>query len=198
MDRTGKGRPAITGKEGASVWDFLPLKEAQGKSNFTACPHLTLGIQARRVIVIVTLPNAVPAPMRRQLLKLGLQGFVQLVAEVADGVTKAVCPIKGAKPFLEIIQRHYPTQRAQAIEDARLEFDPRTAGFGAGSRVKSQPQWLAATFDALGAKRSNLQVGIGALIPYGDPKIRSRGILDVVAGVWVACKPWLRVLLSEK
>jgi len=198
MDPTGKGRPAITGKEGASVWDFLALKEAQGKPNFTACPHLTLGIQARRVLVIVTLPNAVLAVMRRRLSELGLRGFAQLVAEVAGGVTRAVRPIKGARPFLEVIQRHYPAQRAQAIEDARLEFDPRTAGFGAGSRVKNQPQWLAATFDALGAKRSNLQVGIGAIMPYGDPKIPSRGILDVVAEVWVACRPWLQVLLSEK
>ncbi len=40
MDSDGAGRPAITGREGTGVWDFLPLHQARGKPNFTSCPHL--------------------------------------------------------------------------------------------------------------------------------------------------------------
>ena len=36
---------------------------------------------------------------------------------------------------------------------------------------------------ALEMKRSNLQVGIGAVLPYGDPRVQSREVLGVIAGV---------------
>ncbi len=37
-----------------------------------------------------------------------------------------------------------------------------------------------------------------ALLPYGDPRLRSPGILDVIAGVWLACRPWIRAILAKR
>ena len=54
---------------------------------------------------------------------------------------------------------------------------------------------VAEVRDALSAKRSNLQVAIGAFLPYGDSHMHARGILEVIAGVWVGCKPWLTTIL---
>lgn len=196
MDPDGAGRPAITGRDSTSVWDFLPLRAARDKAAFTACPHLTMGIQVQRVIIIVTLPNAVSAHMRQNVTDLGADGFQKLLAEVQGGVTKAIRSIKGAYPFLEIIQRHYPSQRSAPILDACLEYDLRTAVASRNSSVKEQPQWAEATFQALSDKRSNLQVGVGAALPYGDPRIHSRDILDVIAGVWLGCRPWIRTILG--
>jgi len=41
MDPEGNRRPAITGREGRGVWDFLPLAKAKDAKNFTEFPHLT-------------------------------------------------------------------------------------------------------------------------------------------------------------
>jgi len=197
MDPDGEGRPAITGKDGTSVWDFLPLKAARGNANFTECPHLTLAIGAQRTVVIVTLPNAVSSKMRRNVTSLGLEGFTRLINEVNTGVEKVVRRIDRAYPFMEASQQHFPSQRSASINDARLEFDLRTAVGSRASAIRKQPQWLAASFDALANKRSNLQVAIGSVLKYGDKRLRSREILDVIAGVWIGCKPWIRTILGS-
>ena len=198
MDPKGPGRPAITGREGTSVWDFLPLREARDKANFTACPHLTLSIQTQRVQVIVTLPNAAPAYMRWNLTRRGFAEFVALVGQVEAGISKILRPIRGACPWMQAHQRHYPSQRAAPIVDASLEINLQTAGGSHHRNVKTQPQWAEAIFRSLSRKRSNLQVGIGAVLPYGDPHLCSRGVLDAIAGVWLACRPWIRTVLDKK
>ena len=196
MDPKGAGRPAITGREGTSVWDFLRFTKAR-KLNFTAYPHLTLGIRTQSVLVYVTLPNGAPAYMRRNLTRRGFAEFVALVGQVEAGISKVLKPIRGACPRMEANQRHYPSQRAAPIVDASLEFNPQTAGGSHRPNVKTQPQWAEAIFRSLSHKRSNLQVGIGAVLPYGDPHLCSSGVLDVIAGVWIACRPWIRTVLEK-
>lgn len=196
MDEKGKGRPAITGRRGASVWDFIPLKAARGK-NFTQFPHLTLSIQTDRFLVVVSLPNGVPGRMRQNLTAAGSGEFIKLVRQVATGVTQAIRKVKGAFPFVEVVQRRYPFQNSAPIYDARIEFNLRTAIPDNQSRVKSQPQWLEAGFEALKKKRSNLQFAIGAVLPYGPQELRNRSVLDIVAGVWLGCRPWIDRILKQ-
>ena len=197
MDQRGPGRPAITGRDGTTIWDFLPLRAARGKAAFTACPHLDLSIQTQRTLVIVSLPHAVSARMRHNVTDLGAEGFQQLLADVERDVSKAIRVIEGAYPFMETLQRHYTSQRAAPVVDASLEYDLRTTASSRKSKVKTQPEWAKATFLALSAKRSNLHVGIGAALPYGDPRIRSRDVLDIIAGIWVGCRPWIRTILGK-
>ena len=52
MDSESKGRPAITGREGTTVWDFLRLAQAHG--GHTKFPHLTLSIGEERLQATVT------------------------------------------------------------------------------------------------------------------------------------------------
>lgn len=202
MDPAGKGRSAITGSKGQAVWDFLPVKQASKADNFTQFPHLTLVIQSNRVIVIVTIPNGIKSEFRHNIRDIGQDSFENLIFEVTDKLERLFKKTPEATPWIEVIQRHYPSQRSPAIMDARLEFDPRTA-LGSKMRrgkskcsVKPQPQWLAATYDALTIKKSNLQVGIGAMIPHSCPMLHSKKALNIIAETWIACKPFLKAILD--
>jgi hypothetical protein len=196
MDPEGEGRPAITGREGTSVWDFLPLAKARSAKNFTEFPHLTLAIQQERLLIIVTVPNGIRREFRRNLLSRGKDGFLALFEVIHGNLAKSLSRVEGAAPLVEIVQRHYPSQRAQPVIDSRLQFDLRTAFRGPKrwrKPVKPQPQWLEAVYEALSHKRSNLQVAVGAIFPYGRCKaVNSREILDHVANTWLACRPLIR------
>jgi hypothetical protein len=116
---------------------------------------------------------------------------------VTDTLQTALGSVKGAAPMVQILQRHYPSQRARSITDALLRFDPLTAIAPCGRTrtvVKFQPQWLRATYDALRARRSNLQFQIGAQFPYATcPVVHSRQIIDSITKVWLACRPIIDV-----
>lgn len=197
MNPFGAGRPAVTGREGSSVWDFIPLQHPNEVKSFTKYPHLTMSIQSRRVLVMVTIPNDIKATYRHNLLALREDGFGDLILRVSSNLERLLRKAEGAKPWVDVCQRHYPSQRSDPVDDARLEFDPRTAYPRSGKRpVKSQPQWLQATYAALAEKRSNLQVGIGAIFPYGCPILRSKEALRYFSGTWLTCEPLLRVLLE--
>lgn len=162
----GKGRPAITGREGSGVWDFLPLAASRAAKSFTQYPHLTMGIQRDRLIVIVTIPNGIRPDFRRNLLAGGEESFLEVFETVFNGLRRSLGKIRGATPFAEIVQLHYPSQRSTPITDARLEFDLRTAFRGSElwrKPVKCQPEWLKALYEALSRKRSNLQFAVGAI-----------------------------------
>lgn len=200
MDPEGKRRSAITGREGTGVWDFLPLAKAKSAKNFTEYPHLTLGIQRERLLPIVTVPNGIRREFRRSLLAGGKEKFCELFETVHDNFRKALGSVQGAAPWMEIVQRHYPSQRAEPVIDARLQFDLRT-GFKGPKRwrrsVKRQPQWLEAAYEALSKKHSNLQLAVGAIFPYEQcPAVHSAEILNQIAGVWLACKPLIRRTLG--
>jgi hypothetical protein len=201
MNPRGTGRGSITGQDGVSVWDFLRLKRSKQNKPFTNHPHLTLSIETDRILAIVTVPHGIETEMRRNLLKLGHDGFQELLANVNLRLLRALRKAPGASPWVIVVQRRYPTQRAQAILDARIEYDLRTASPEKqnGSKVRPQPQWLKATYDALCKKRSNLQVAVGAIFPYRTcPATRDQKIVDHVANIWLACKPLLDVMLHGR
>ena len=196
MDPKGEGKHAIRGRAEGAVWDFIPLKTGLGQGH-TRHPHLTIAIQDRRLLAVVILPNGVPAGYRRNLIGLGIDGLRELVAEVEKGITRAVSAIDGAYPWIEIVQRRYPSLSSPPIHDARLEFNVRTAVPRQKSKVRPQPQWLEAAYNALANKRSNLQLAIGASVPYGSKLVQSRKVIDMIAAVWLACHPWVRQVLGE-
>lgn len=200
MDPKGKGRNAITGKDSNYVWDFIPLKSSTDKGQHTKNPHLTLSIQAERAIAIITIPNGISGVLRRNLKELGDDGFWELMNRVNSNLIKVLKGDKGASPYVEAMQRHYPTQSSAPIHDARVEFDLRTAfPSGKNKEVKVQIQWLQATYKAFVQKQSNLQLGIGARFSYKTCRAtQSPRILDYVAETWIACKPVLDVLYGNR
>ncbi len=198
IDKEDGGRGAITGSGRDSVWDYLRMKTATRKGGFTAHPHLTIAIQSKRILVLAILPNTSTAKYRRNLTDLEFSGFHALVSKVAAKLRHGTGKIHGAHPIMIVVQRHYPHRNAQAIEDAHLEFDLRTAMPGTQGSIKPQIQWLEAAYWALAKKNSNMQLAIGAAFPYGSPALQSPQVVNDIANVWTACRPWLRQLLREK
>ncbi len=199
MNPKGAGRSAITGKDGIVVWDFLRIRNSKNSEPFTKYPHLTLGFRRDVALTIITIPNGITPSFRRNIVNLGYEGFEDLMKQVNSNLSKALRKAKGAVPWVEIVQRRYPSQRSTAIIDARVEFDLRTA-FPSRKKqpIKIQTQWLSATYDALANKRSNLQVAVGAIFPYKTCKItKSSEILNYIAATWIACKPLLLVMIDE-
>jgi len=200
MNPKGTGRGAITGKDGIAVWDFLRIHGSKDSELFTKYPHLTLGFRRDLALTIITIPNGITPSFRRNIVSLGYDGFVDLMKQVNDNLSKALRNAKGAVPWVEIVQRRYPSQRSTAIIDARVEFDLRTA-FPSRKKqpIKIQTQWLTATYNALAKKRSNLQVAVGAIFPYKTCQVtKSPEILDYIAATWIACKPLLDMMISGK
>jgi hypothetical protein len=193
VDPDNPGRGAITGTKSRRVWDYIGLMAARGAGGFTSHPHLTLGVHDDKLEAMLTLPNGMPASRRRAMLGDRFEAFEARVGEVTAGMMRAIEKTTGAKPIANVVQRHYASQRSEPVYDAVLRFDPRTAiAVGKQSEVKSQPQWLRASFDSLNERRSNLQCQIGVEFRYDRcPAVRSASIAETVAQVWLACQPML-------
>ncbi len=199
MDPKGAGRGMITGKAEAVVWDFLRIKGSSSADDFTKYPHLTVAVRHEGLLAVISVPHRITPEFRRNLVKLGFNEFCAIMESVCKSLERELRSASGAAPWVEVVQRRYPTQSSPPIMDATLRFDLRTAfpSKGKGNQVKVQPQWLTATYDALAKKRSNLQVAVGAMFPYGKcTVIKQPEILDYVAGTWIACKPLLDVMLK--
>lgn len=184
------GRPAITGRQGDAVWDFLSLSGASKDENFTKYPHLTLGIVASAIEAVVTVPNSVNSRMRRNLINLGEQGFEELARKILANLKPFLRRHQGATPWFRGVQRRYPSQRATPFVDARIDFDLRAA-VQAGGPPKAQPRWLSAAYGAFADKRgTNYQIQMGIIFRYERcPELKQEDALELIAASWLACKP---------
>jgi hypothetical protein len=190
MNPKALGRPAITGRQGDAVWDFLSLSSASMDENFTKYPHLTLGITASAIEAVVTVPNSVNSRMRRNLINLGEQGFEQLARDTLAEMKPLLRRHKGATPWFRGVQRRYPSQRAVPFIDARIDFDLRTA-IAFGGPPKAQPVWLSAAYGAFADKKgSNYQIQMGVIFRYERcPELKQENAINLIAASWLACKP---------
>jgi len=200
MDPKGKGRPAITGSSTGRVWDFIPLTRCRKEKVFTRCPHLTLSIQTDRLVAVVTVPHGLKPEYRRNLLGDGPRHFRGVIQKVYRNMG-AICKEDGASPRIELLQRHYPTQRI-SVTDAVLEFDLRTAFPAPAPRTtrkrpapKIQPHWLDTTYDVLNNRSSNLQMIVGASFDYDRCEgLQTPKAVSLVAETWLACEPLLSAI----
>jgi len=194
MDPNVPGRGAITGRKGEQVWDYLTLKSAAADKPFTSFPHLTIAMNRSLVGAGVTVPNGVPSAMRQRLTEGGVESFMELLTKCAQELCAALPVADGvAIPYLYLEQRHFKSQRSKGTHDGRLQFDLRTVTPGKQDGVKCQPQWAEAVFALLLGKRSNMQLGLGANFPY-SAATQSEGVLDLIAGAWIAVRPLLERL----
>ena len=200
IDRNTSGRAAITGKDSGSVWDYLRLAKSAEAKTFTEFPHLTLGLHREYMHAIVIVPNGLRSDFRKNLLGQGLNSFVQIFSEILTKFNEAFGNVAGAVPWVELIQRRYPSQRSEPFTDALLEFDLRTsfpATNGTERSPKLQTKWLQATYEALSDRNGNLQLATGVRFSYDRcPHANTRAILDHIAHAWVACTPLIKNLLG--
>lgn len=190
MNPKVSGRPAITGRQGDAVWDFLSVSRAADAENFTKYPHLTLGVVSQAIEAMVTVPNAVNTAMRRNLVQLGEAGFQSLAKEVLDNLAPLLRDHEGATPWFRGVQRRYPSQRAKPHLDARIDFDLRTAVPSSGP-PKMQLRWLSAAYGSFVNKEgANYQIQMGVLFPYDQcAELRQADAIELIAAAWLACKP---------
>jgi hypothetical protein len=190
MNPAVPGRPAITGRQGDLVWDFLSLSAARDASNFTRYPHLTLGITSQAVEAMVTVPNAINTAARRNIRSLGEDGFQSLTEEVVKNLRALLRAHKGATPWFRGVQRRYLSQRATPLLDARIDFDLRTA-VQRGGPPKSQPRWLSAAYGSFVQKLgTNYQIQMGVLFRYDRcAELAAPNALKMVTEAWLGCKP---------
>ena len=189
-DLTAPGRSAITrGRSG--VWDFIPIAHAHRAKNHTQYPHLTLAILENRVEASVTIPNGIKARLRSKLLSSSLEEFESLIQTVTTDMIRSLKGVKGFVPEVIVVQRHFLSQRSPGVVDCELRFDgrtalPRTSRYR--GRVKNQPQWFKAAYDALTHRQSNMQFQIGCSFPYNTcPTTRDKKIARAISDVWLAC-----------
>lgn len=195
IDPEGARRPAITNDGG--VWDFLPLLVARGY-DFIRFPHLTLALQPKQAVAAATVPNGVSGGFRTRLRDLGEQGFLELMAELEKNLRPVIKQSKGSRSVFYATQRHYKSQRSKPIVDGRVEADLRTCVQSKGSDVKYQPEWMAAIYNVLTRKKSNIQCGIEVRLDYECPVVRSPDAVDLIAESWKAVTPLLDFVLSEE
>ena len=192
VDSSNPGRGAITGKAAPGVWDYLGLKAHRKFAVHTQFPHLTLYLTSRHMEIVVTVPNAVDRRVRRALVGETQTEFTAHLKDVCthlDRLTRQTKGLRAAKPWMEIRQRHYASQRSEPVVDGEMNFDLRAA-IGKTRGVKNQPEWLAAAYELLANKRSNIQWSIGLIVPYDRcPALKGRAALRVISGAWLALKP---------
>lgn len=200
IDRHSEGRPGITGKKSSLVWDYLPLGASSNARSFTNYPHLTLGLHREFLQAIVVIPNGIRTDFRRNLLGRGQESFRAVFSAILQHFEKELGGIAGAVPWLELIQRRYPAQRAEPFVDALLEFDLRTAFPNSDSgkkRPQWKPQWLQSVYEALSNRKGNLQLATGVRFTYSRcPDANQPLILNHIANAWISCKPLVDRLLN--
>ena len=194
---TGLGRGAITGKDGDAVWDFLRMRGASEDDQFTRNPHLTLGVRREAVEAMVTFPNGLRSPVRKNLKRLGHEGCALMLKEVLARMQFILKAQPKARPIVRVVQRRYPSQRSTPILDALVEFDLRTITSSEKGDPKFQPEWLYAAIDAFLAKKSNLQFQLGISYGYGDcPTASTPKATKLIEDGWLACRPMIDAVLD--
>jgi hypothetical protein len=189
ISANGVGRSAITGKQRDTIWDFLPFSSAQEADEFTKHPHLDLGIHETAIEATLTIPNRVNGQVRKKIVDLDEDGFLEKVESIVENLKPLLKKNPGAIPWFRAVQRRYPSQNAEPFNDAKLEFDMRTALPSVGP-LKTQAIWLSAAYRAFVNKRGNYQMEIGARFPYEScPNLRASSAIDLVADTFLACAP---------
>ncbi|MBK6005948.1 hypothetical protein JJB11_07555 [Ramlibacter ginsenosidimutans] len=184
-----KGRGSIKGKVSFSVWDMLPL--AGDDENFTRAPHLTVGIRSTEAVAQLTIPDRVSQPTRRLLIGADVTDFEAGLNEFVRSVRRVLQRDSGAKPYVEVVQRHWPRGRAApSTYDAEIVFDPRT--IRGDGKIIQQFEWIQAAFDAMQSRKANLQLAVGVRFPYETSSVVGTSTFaDTVAEVFSATSTFL-------
>lgn len=199
IDLKHSGRGAITGKDGLTVWDFFRLSKSRKENDFTKYPHFTLSIRRDDIYALVSIPNNMKREFKRNLHAGGKEQFFTLFQKIHHDLMKVVRKTPGAVPWLELLQRHYRSQRSIPIVDAKLAFDLRTAFKNNTKDIKNQSLWLDTAFESLSKRKANMHFSVGVSFPYSSCRVASSPeILERIADTWIGCVPLIESALGTK
>jgi hypothetical protein len=196
------GRPAITGKAGDLVWDFLWFKQAGPAEKFTTYPHVNVVIRRDGVAARLVIPNSLKSTIRKRLTNLDQAEYAHLLGEVERNTRSILKRFPDAVPTAVGLHRHFLGQKVSVI-DARLDFDLRTIAAtrrkNSNLPIKICDAWVEATWEALRKSGINFELGIGVHLPYSKkmPLAAKSAAIDFFAESWLACRPLLHVLFPE-
>jgi len=197
VDPQGSRRPAITGRSGTGVWDFLPLRAARGASSFTAFPHFTLSLRQVEAEAAITIPDGVRGGFRTKLREVGEDGFFALLANIEKRVRPILRRSTNSQAAVYALQRHFRSQSSVGKRDARIMADLRTIVPGKRREAKFQPEWIRAIYEVMTQKRSNIQMGFAVTFSYSCSVVRSRAAVDLFADAWTAMSPIIDFVLTD-
>jgi hypothetical protein len=130
--------------------------------------------------------------VRKRLSELGSEGLVELNAEIVKRARRIVS--RGGWVDAYAVQRHYKSQHAPAVTDARVFFRLETSqSRGAGS-IKHRPEWTRLFADLLRRKRANIQFGYVVNLPWETKGLDSRDSLRLIVDGWTAMTPLLKAV----
>jgi len=196
MDPKAPGRSAITGRGQNAVWDFLSLRDRPKSGAFTSFPHLTLAIRPDHLEAAITIPNGVTPTVRKRLSDLGAAGLGELNSKIVKRARRIVS--RGGWVDAYAVQRHYPSQRAPAVTDARVYFKLETSQSRGAGPIKHRPEWTRLFADLLRRKRANIQFGYVANLPWEMRGMESRDSLRLIVESWSALKPLLNAVRGRQ
>jgi hypothetical protein len=189
MDPKAPGRSAITGRGENAVWDFLSLRDRPKRGAFTSYPHLTLAIKPDHLEAAITIPNGVTRLVRKRLSELGSDGLVELNTKIVKRARRIMS--RGGWVDAYAVQRHYRSQRAPAVTDARVFFKLETSQPRGAGPIKHRPEWTRLFADLLCRKRANIQFGYVVNLPWDMKGLDSRDSLGLIVEGWTAMTPLL-------
>lgn len=195
VDLNATGRGMITGTQGGVVWDYLQFTGAEGDGR-AKWPHLTYAIRPGGVGAMLNFPNGMSGGLKSMFAKIGREQLQKTLLQVERKLRPVLRRAEGSAPFMEVMQRHYPSRTAQPIVDGVMQADLRALA-ATDSPVKSQPEWLDAVYALITNKRSNLQFGISVRFSYESQVVRSAGIAREFVNSWKAMKPLIDLGLDH-
>ena len=196
MDPKAPGRSAITGRGQNAVWDFLSLRDRPRSAEFTSFPHLTLAIKPDHLEAAITIPNGVTRIVRKRLSDLGAEGLGELNAKIVKRARRIVS--RGGWVDAYAVQRHYSSQRAPAVTDARVYFKLETSHSRGAGPIKHRPEWTRLFVDLLCRKRANIQFGYVVNLPWDMKGLDGRNSLGLIIDGWTAMAPLLNAVRGRK
>jgi hypothetical protein len=190
IDPEREGRHAITTGHQGSVWDYISLKRYQ-TSNFTSSPHATFSLRPEFILNSITVPNNLKGGIKKRIIDGGIELFKATVENVCINLEDITSLDEGIRPVLALEQRHYKSQRSNAIHDGMIKVDLRAIVGDHNSAVKYQPMWLESIYNILINKKTNIQLSLQVRFPYSSECMRNEQAAETLAETWIRLKPFL-------
>lgn len=173
-------------------WSVFGFRGSEGA--FNENPHLLLIVHDQDVGARVILPNKARGGL---WTKLRSRSLAHLMSRVSREMEPAVANCLGMVPCLIVKQRHWITRNGPHFQDAYLEVDLRALRGDPDPGVKKQGEWIEGAQHVVANKASNLELQVGATFSYHHcPAICTPAALDHVAAAWIACRPFIKWLLT--
>ncbi len=194
------GRNAIS--SGRSVWDYIPVKSIDPNLRFNQLIHFSISIGEEMMYCGMVLPDKLGSVERKKIKNLGYDSFKEVIKTVAKKVDENFNELDGCIPFLQLVQRRwYKSMKSPCIDDAKLEFDLRTAyddlHGNDNQAIKTQEEWLKACYSAFCDKESNIQISLGVKFLYDRcSQINTSEAEGLCIKAWLACQDFSSKILG--